>query len=100
MLFMIAEGTAVTAYLGVCAARWGVGGDSEGVGSGGEVADEHCGGGGGGGGSVNVFYGYNFYNLSGSILVNGGLGGNGINGGQNGSDGGAGSSQIVKLLTN
>ena len=58
------------------------------------------GGGGAGGGNVNIFYGFNYYNLGGSIHVEGGLGGTGFNGGTNGSNGGSGSYQIVKLLTN
>jgi hypothetical protein len=59
-----------------------------------------AGGGGSGGGCIKVFYGLNFYNLSGSVLVNGGFGGTGTAGGQNGGNGGSGSYQIVKVLTN
>jgi hypothetical protein len=58
------------------------------------------GGGGAGGGMIRVFYGVNFYNFGGTFIVNGGLGGPGVNGGANGVAGTSGSLQIIKLLSN
>lgn len=55
------------------------------------------GGGGSGGGNITLFYGFNLYNLSGSINVSGGAGGLGINSGQNGSSGSAGTIRLVSL---